>query len=100
MSYRIAVIGASNRGLALARLFEQVGCCHTVGFADPFAPTREVVAQRFPGAPFFESAEALLERVDAEAVIVASADCAHEENALAVLAHRRHLFLEKPMAQT
>lgn len=100
MSLRIAVIGASGRGLAMARLFEQVSGCRAVAFADPFAPAREMAAERFPGAALFESCEELLDRSDVDAVLVASADHAHEANGLAVLARRKHLYLEKPMAQS
>src|SRR5687768_13592565 len=46
------------------------------------------------------SADELVARDDVDAVIVATPQYAHAEQALAAAAHGKHLFVEKPMTTT
>src|SRR5258708_4353630 len=46
------------------------------------------------------SAEELVARADVDAVIIATPQYAHVEEALAAAAHGKHLFIEKPMTTT
>jgi len=52
------------------------------------------------GAQLCESDEALIGRDDIDAVIIATPQFAHAQQALAAAARRKHLFIEKPMATT
>jgi predicted dehydrogenase len=52
------------------------------------------------GAALCASAEELIARDDVDAVIIATPQYAHAEQALAAAARSKHLFIEKPMATT
>ena len=52
------------------------------------------------GAALCASAEELIARDDVDAVIVATPQFVHAEQALAAAAAGKHLFIEKPMATT
>jgi UDP-N-acetyl-2-amino-2-deoxyglucuronate dehydrogenase len=52
------------------------------------------------GAAFCESAEELVARDDVDAVIIATPQYVHMEQALLAATHDKHLFIEKPMTTT
>lgn len=94
---RVGVIGAGTISqvehipnlLALHEMFE------VVGVADPSAMTRDFVTRTW-GVAGFETPEALFgERLDA--VVIASPDPLHGDQAIAALARGLHVFCEKPL---
>jgi len=94
---RVGVIGAGGIAqiehvpnlLRLKDLFEIVGVC------DPSRTARSFIAERYAIATF-ESIEHLL-HVPIDAVVIASPDALHKEQALAALAQGLHVFCEKPL---
>ncbi|MCC6731495.1 MAG: Gfo/Idh/MocA family oxidoreductase [Chthonomonadales bacterium] len=99
---RIGVIGVGGRG-GLWRHWHRPtdGRSIVVGGADPSEAARGAFVEQHGDNPFAAADyRALLDRDDVDAVAVCSPDYCHEEQAIAVLAAGKHLFLEKPMAIT
>ncbi len=98
---RLGVIGAGGRGELLARLAHQpakgsrvVACCDH---------NPKTIARRREdfGADIYTTADFReLARQDLDAVVIATPDFLHEEQAVAVLEQGHALYLEKPMALT
>ncbi|WP_119388356.1 Gfo/Idh/MocA family protein [Taklimakanibacter lacteus] len=94
---RVGVIGAGGIAqiehvpnlLRLRDRFELLGVC------DPSAIARDFMADRY-GIATFESVEHLL-HVPLDAVVIASPDALHKEQALSALAKGLHVFCEKPL---
>lgn len=97
---RVGVIGAGNigtahaRNLALAVAGSQVSAVFDVDTARASALAEEVGAATLP------SAQAVIEADEVDAVLVASPDALHAEQALACLAAGKPTLLEKPLAPT
>jgi len=58
------------------------------------------VRAKYPDVPTYDNLDEMLADPEVEAVVVATPDHAHSENAVAALSAGKHVFLEKPMAQT
>ena len=67
--------------------------------ADPLPRPREAFARDF-GARVYEDFQALCEDPEIEAVYIASPHQFHAEQAIAAIAHGKHVLVEKPMALT
>ena len=97
---RIAVVGASKRGVGMAHRLTQHAPAIVVGAADPDPAAREDARNRLgEDVVVAECDEALYSQTDCDAVIIASGDPYHVENALAALDRGKDIFLEKPVAQ-
>ena len=98
---RVAVAGTGGRGRYLARAFNQHPDTRLVALSDPGEGALARAREEFSGdMSLFASQAEMLERVDCDIGVVASWDPAHRENAVAFLERDKHVFLEKPMAQT
>lgn len=110
----VGVIGLGNQGLELAKELSAGGQARIVGICDVDA-TRVAAAQQIlsrPGHPpaggvsppsgptAYSAHEALLDRTDLDAVIVATPDHWHYQQALDVCRSGRHLYLEQPVTHT
>ncbi|NLD72615.1 MAG: Gfo/Idh/MocA family oxidoreductase [Chloroflexi bacterium] len=99
---RVGVVGLGGRGLYLARAFDADPRVRVVAVCDRDAARLER-ARRVLGEEgrqgYAELADMLADPA-VQAVVVATHDAAHGANGLDVLRARKHLFLEKPMAQT
>ena len=73
------------------------GQTRLVAVTDADRLTRERVAKDL-GAPSSESVDALLERTDVRAVVIASPKQFHEEHAISAARAGKDVFLEKPIA--
>jgi UDP-N-acetylglucosamine 3-dehydrogenase len=95
---RVGVIGAGVMGSNHARVFGGLSDVTLVGIADPLDAHRNR-ATALIGCRTFESFEALLsEGVDA--VTIAAPTHLHHEIALACIAEKIHVMVEKPIAST
>ncbi len=66
---------------------------------DPQPAPRQAFSQRF-GARVYDDFRGLCEDPDVEAVYVSSPHRFHAEQAIAALAHGKHVLVEKPLALT
>ncbi len=99
---KFGVVGLGGRGVYLASAFDKDPRARVVALCDQ-NPDRLEAARRALGgdgrACYLSLAEMLADP-QVEAVVVATHDAAHGSNGVDVLRARKHLFLEKPMAQT
>lgn len=98
---RVAVVGLGSRGRYLAREFARHPQTQLVAVCDR-DPQALAAARRAFGdeVAVYADQEALCAGQGFEIGVVASWDPAHRENAVTFLRHRKHVYLEKPMAQT
>jgi predicted dehydrogenase len=99
---RLGVLGCSLRGMYLARALGQDPRVRITALCDLLPDRLEMArrqCERF--APrVYTKCEEFLADPELDAVVVATHDAAHGRNGLDVLRARKHLFLEKPMAQS
>jgi predicted dehydrogenase len=94
----VGVIGAGLMGRRHAEnLASRVDGGRLIAVTDAERAARERAAQEL-GAASCESVEALLDRTDVRAVVVASPKRFHEEHAVAAATAGKDVFLEKPIA--
>ena len=98
---RLALVGASIRGVAMSQCMAEHAPVRVVGVADPSAAALDRARKRFgaEGIVYASSDAELYRQVESDAVLIASGDPYHVENAEQALAHGRDVFLEKPVAQ-
>ncbi|MEZ5763334.1 MAG: Gfo/Idh/MocA family oxidoreductase [Xanthobacteraceae bacterium] len=95
---RIGVIGAGVMGSNHARVFTGLPNVELVGVADPLDVHRKRATDLI-GCRTFESVEALL-NAGVDAVTIAAPTHLHHEIALACIARKIHVLVEKPIAST
>ncbi len=98
----LGVVGLGGRGVYLASAFDADPRARVVAVCDR-DPMRLDQARRALGAEgraFYASLTDMLADPAVQGVIVATNDAAHGANGVEVLGAKKHLFLEKPMAQT
>lgn len=97
----VAVAGAGSRGRYLGRAFDNDARTRLVAMCDVNpAAVRRARAEFGDRVQFFDSQEAMQATVDFQVGVVASWDPAHRDNAVSFLQADKHVYLEKPMAQT
>ena len=96
---QIGIVGSGGRGLLLGQLAHRPGRGARVVACSDVSPATLARNRADYGADLFTTPDyrVLLER-DLDAVIIATPDFLHEDQAVEVLARGRALFLEKPMA--
>ena len=100
---RIGLIGAGGRGCGLGgRLVKYCSdAAELVAFADLNAVrARAAMEEVGIAAEIHEDAEELCKRKDIHAVIVTSPDYLHAEHAVLAFRHKKHVFVDKPLATT
>lgn len=99
---RLGLLGCGLRGMYLAKAMSEDPRVRVTAVCD-LDPARLEMARkqsdRFSPRAYTKCDEFLADP-EVDAVIVATNDAAHGRNGLDVLRARKHLFLEKPMAQT
>ena len=98
----IGVIGLGGRGTYLGKAFNADPRAELVALCDR-DPLRLRYAQGMfgtDGVSYYGDSKEFLTDSNVDAVVVTTNDAAHGANGLEVLEARKHLFLEKPMAQT
>lgn len=97
----IGIIGLGSRGNNLGgNVFAKRADCRIVGLCDLNPANLATARDTFGDVPATTSIDEFLRMPGMDAVIICSNDFAHADNALAALAAGKHVYLEKPMAQT
>ena len=98
MTVRFGIVGSGFMG----RTWAEVATSHAAGTAVAAVTggRRAAALAADYGVPLEPSLDALLERDDVDAVILASPPATHREQTLRAAASGRHLLVEKPMAQS
>lgn len=98
MTAAVALIGTGRWGAQLAGAAERAGLRLVTCFARD-ADARRAFAER-TGCAAAASAEAAIEHPDVEGVLLATPNDVHELHAVAAAERERHVFVEKPIADT
>lgn len=97
---RVGIIGAGNIGAAHARsLSGEVAGAEVTAIVDPDRQRAQTVAATV-GARVLPTVDELLNDAQVDAVLIASPDDCHAEQALATLAVGKPMLVEKPLAPT
>lgn len=99
---RVAIAGlggAATRGhLPAIRALESTGRLRLVAAADPIVERHATAVREFAGLPTFTGAEAMLDTVPCDLLVVATEPEAHPPLAVLGFRHRLHVLTEKPLA--
>ena len=96
---RVGVVGVGAMGQLFARLLAELSNARLCGVADLLVERAEASGREFE-VPAFPSAEDLLDKVDVDALIIATADDQHVEPVRVAAQAGKPIFLEKPLATT
>lgn len=94
---KIGVLGAGHLGKIHLRLTQQSTKYELVGFYDPNEENAKKVVEEF-GYKYFSSIEELVQAVDV--VDIVTPTLSHYECAKIAIAAKKHVFLEKPIANS
>ncbi len=101
---RMAFIGIGNRGGDMVKTFAATGLVHVAAFCDVDLDAAHTAASRklFPAVPVFRDFRAMFDKMGAEfdAVVVATPDHSHFPAAMHAMRRGKHVYVEKPLAQT
>ncbi len=97
---KIGLIGVYGRGKNGWQLHAPEKGREIIAGADPAAAAQTAFAEKFPQAEIFDDYREMLKKTEINAVVIASPDFLHEEQAVAALEAGKAVFLEKPMAIT
>jgi predicted dehydrogenase len=101
---RLAFIGIGNRGNDMLKTFAATGLVSVAAFCDvdlDGAHAAEAL-RLYPNAPRFRDFRTLFDKAAStfDAAVVATPDHSHFPIAMHVMAHGKHVYLEKPLAHT
>lgn len=97
---RIGIIGYGYWGPNLARNLAETPGATVAKIADLDANKRALVRRRYPGVDTTADFRALIADPTVDAVVIATPVRSHFEIAMAALQAGKHVWLEKPMAET
>jgi len=96
----IALIGAGYWGPNLIRNFASLDDCVVRWVCDKKPGRRQFIHERFPEIPLTDDFDAVLADARVDAVALATPVSTHRDLALRALAAGKHIFVEKPLADT
>ncbi|MBP1991864.1 Gfo/Idh/MocA family protein [Paenibacillus eucommiae] len=97
----IGILGTGSRGVYFGgHYFSKHPDCELVGLCDVRQESLEFARSQLGDIPATTSIDEFWQYPNMDAVVICSNDHAHAENAIAALAAGKHVYLEKPMAQT
>ena len=99
MTLGVGILGAGIVSELYAQAIERGAPARVIGVYDPDRARADALARRLNGR-VFESRDALLSSDEVEASLVLSPNHAHADDALASLAARKHVLVEKPIAES
>ncbi|GIZ16464.1 Gfo/Idh/MocA family protein [Capnocytophaga catalasegens] len=94
---KVGVLGAGHLGKIHLRLLQQSEKYDLVGFFDPNKVNAQQVSQEF-GYQYFNSLQELIDAV--EVVDIVTPTLSHFECAVTAIKQKKHIFIEKPIANT
>lgn len=94
---KIGVFGAGHLGKIHLRLLSESNKYELIGFYDSDIKTAVAIEKEF-GYKRFENPNALIDAIDV--VDIVTPTLFHHETALRVIASKKHIFIEKPLAKT
>ncbi len=101
---RLAFIGIGNRGNDMVKTFAATGLTSVAAFCDVDldGPHTKESRELHPSAPCFRDFRAMFDKAGAafDAVVVATPDHSHFPAAIHAMRHGKHVYVEKPLAQT
>lgn len=97
---KIGVVGYGYWGPNLVRNFAELGRARIAGVVDLDPKKLDLVARRFPAVKTTSDFQDLLRDPEIDAIAVATPVDTHFELGMATLKAGKHLWLEKPMAET
>ncbi len=97
---RVLVVGLGNMGLSHARAYKSIDGFEIAGLCSRDIESRADIALEFPGAPRFRDYEQALAQTKADAVSINTWPDTHAAFARMALNAGRHVFIEKPLAET
>ena len=95
---RLAIAGGGMIGRAHAERIRGHGGCTLAGIADP-SPSAAALAQEM-GVPLFATLEQMLDATKPDGAVLATPNALHVSGALACIARRVPVLVEKPVADT
>ena len=96
---KVGLIGLGYWGPNLARVLWQTPHCQFVACCDLDSERLKKIAHQYPSVQPFQEADQLLDS-DVDAVAIATPICTHYELARRALLRGKHVFVEKPLADT
>ena len=96
---RIGLIGAGHNGLGWCQNYEECPTTQLVAICDRDEERLAAATERVPGADAY-SDYSILERGDIDAISVHTSDHLHAEPFIKALEAGKHVFVEKPMANS
>ena len=97
MMLKVGVLGAGHLGKIHLRLLQQSEKYDLIGFFDPNQTNAQQVSQEF-GYQSFSSLQELIDAV--EVVDIVTPTLSHFECAVTAIKQKKHIFIEKPIANT
>jgi len=97
---KAAVVGAGRMGMVHGHLLSTYPATEVVGFVDTNTGLRDHLASQGLTAPIYPSVNALFGATAPDAVFICTPTHTHLPVVRECLAHRVHLFVEKPLATT
>ncbi|MBM3456963.1 MAG: Gfo/Idh/MocA family oxidoreductase [Armatimonadetes bacterium] len=94
----VGLIGCGVMGRSLARQLVELDSAFLAGVADVQPVAAAQAAAELGGVAAYESAEALLDRPEVQAVLIASPGFQHRPLTELAASRGKHVFVEKPMA--
>ena len=101
---RLAFVGIGNRGNDMIKTFAATGLVSMAAFCDVNleGPHTKESRALFPAVPLFRDFRAMFDKAAStfDAVVIATADHSHFPLAVHAMRHGKHVYVEKPLAQT
>lgn len=97
---RVCVVGVGNFGRLHVETLATMPNAQLVAVCDPDARRRQSVMEVLGGVAEFDSFEACLEQADLDAVVLATPEPVHAQQAIAVMERGWDVLVEKPLALT
>lgn len=95
---KIVIAGAGIWGNTHAKIYNEHPNAEVVGVCDLNAKKAQEMADEYGVTAVDTDLDALLSKVDCDAVSIATPDFAHTDLALTAAAHKKHMLIEKPIA--
>ena len=97
---KVGVVGLGGRGFWLSHCAGRCGEVTVTAVADIDQNMLEIAREKLPGVERYASGEEMAREADIEAIIVTTGDRFHAGNAREAFQHKKHVLIEKPMAQS